>query len=182
MATAKKMYTRRGDGGETGLLYGGRVSKADPRCEAYGTLDEAVSVMGLARALSVKERVQSVLLDLQKEALILGGELAIDTDYYAKYLKHFEPVTGEMVTRLEEVTDDIASKVEMPREFIMPGGTPGAAAIDVARGVVRRDERRTVALREQGLVTNEQIIRYLNRLSSLLFVLARYEEQEEPRG
>ena len=177
-----KMYTRRGDRGETGLLYGGRVPKTDPRCEAYGTLDEAVSAMGLARSLSVKGEVRRILLDLQKEAFTVGGELAIDTDYYPKYLKHFEAVTPELVARLEEITDDIASKVDVPREFIMPGGTPAAAAIDLARTIVRRAERRAVALKDEGLVSNDEILRYLNRLSSLLFVLARYEEQEESKG
>lgn len=178
MAASMKMYSRRGDGGETGLLYGGRVSKTDPRCEAYGALDEAVSAMGLARSLSAKEDVRGILLDLQKEAFTVGGELATDTDYYSKFLEHFGPVTSQMVSRLEELTDDLATKVEKPKEFIMPGGTPAAAAIDLSRTIVRRAERRTVALKEKGLISNEQILRYLNRLSSLLFVLARYEEKE----
>ncbi len=173
-----KMYTRRGDRGETGLLYGGRVSKADPRCEAYGTLDEAISAMGLARSLSTREEVRHILLELQKEAFTVGGELATDLDYYPKLLKHFGVVTAEMVGRLEQITDDLASKVEVPREFVMPGGTPAAAAIDLARTIVRRAERRVVALKAEGLVNNDQILRYLNRLSSLLFVLARYEEKE----
>ena len=173
-----KMYTRRGDGGETGLLYGGRVPKTDPRCEAYGTLDEAVSAMGLARSLSAKTEIRGILLNLQKEAFTVGGELATDSDYYPKLLEHFGVVTADMVIRLEQTTDEIASKVEIPREFIMPGGTPAAAAIDLARTVVRRAERRAVALKAGGLINNDQVLRYLNRLSSLLFVLARYEEVE----
>ena len=171
------MYTRRGDSGETGLLYGGRVSKADLHCEAYGTLDEAVSALGLARSLSTEEEVRLLLLDLQKEAFTVGGELATAAEHYDKLLKHFGAVTSEMVDRLEQVTDDYASRVEMPTEFIMPGGTPAAAALDMSRTIVRRAERRAVELKDRDLIHNEQILRYLNRLSSLLFVLARYEER-----
>ncbi len=171
------MYTRRGDSGETGLLYGGRVSKANLHCEAYGTLDETVSAMGLARSLSTDDEMRRLLLDLQKEAFIVGGELATAAEHYDKLLKHFGVVTPEMVDRLEHVTDDYASRVEMPTEFIMPGGTPAAAALDMSRTIVRRAERRAVELKERDLIHNDQIIRYLNRLSSLLFVLARYEEK-----
>ena len=174
------MYTGFGDGGQTGLLYGGRVSKADPRCEAYGTLDEAVSAMGLGRALSGKEDVQEILLGLQKEAFTVGGEIAIDTDFYPKFLQHFQKVTPEMVDKLEVTTDSLTEKIEPPREFIMPGGSGAGAAIDLARSTVRRAERRTVELMDSGLLTNTEIPRYLNRLSSLLFVLARYEEASSP--
>lgn len=182
MTSKIKMYTRRGDQGKTGLLYGGRVAQSDPRCEAYGSLDEAVSAMGLGRAHSEKELVRGILLDLQKEAFTVGGELAIDTDYYPKYLKHFKKVTSEMVTKLEETTDQITKRIDPPREFIMPGGSPSSAAIDLARTIVRRAERRSVSLWEDALLTNKEILRYLNRLSSLLFVLARYEEQKESAG
>ena len=170
------MYTGFGDGGETSLLYGGRVSKADPRCEAYGALDEAVSAMGLGRALSLKQDVRDILLGLQKEAFTVGGEIAIDTDFYPKFLEHFQKVTPDMVDKLEETTDALTARIEPPREFIMPGGSAAGAAIDLARSTVRRAERRTVELMDSGLLTNTEIPRYLNRLSSLLFVLARYEE------
>ncbi len=172
-----KMYTRRGDQGETGLLYGGRVSKTDPRCEAYGDLDEGVSAMGLARSLSTREDVKQILLSLQKDAFIVGGELATDILQYDKFRKHFNPITSEMVEDLEKTTDEISSKVELPQNFIMPGGSPGAAAIDLARSIVRRVERRAVALKNEGLIGNDETLRYLNRLSSLLYVLARYEEK-----
>ena len=174
------MYTGFGDGGQTGLLYGGRVSKADPRCEAYGALDEAVSAMGLGRALSPKQDVQEILLALQRESFTVGGEIAIDTDFYSKFLKHFQQVTADMVDKLEKTTDALSEKIELPREFIMPGGSPAGAAIDLARSTVRRAERRTVELMDNGLLTNTEIPRYLNRLSSLLFVLARYEETLQP--
>ena len=172
-----KMYTRRGDQGETGLLYGGRVSKTDPRCEAYGALDEAVSAMGLARSLSTREDVRQILLNVQKDAFTVGGELATDVLQYDKFRKHFRSITSDMVEDLEKTTDDISSKVELPQEFIIPGGSPGAAAVDLARSIVRRVERRAVALKDEGLITNHETLRYLNRLSSLLFVLARYEEK-----
>ena len=176
MPKTPPMYTGFGDGGQTGLLYGGRVSKADPRCEAYGALDEAVSAMGLGRALSPKQDVQEILLALQRESFTVGGEIAIDTDFYPKFLKHFQKVTADMVDKLEKTTDALSDKIELPREFVMPGGSPAGAAIDLARSTVRRAERRTVELMDNGLLTNTEIPRYLNRLSSLLFVLARYEE------
>ena len=176
MPKTPPMYTGFGDGGQTGLLYGGRVSKADPRCEAYGALDEAVSAMGLGRALSPKQDVREILLALQRESFTVGGEIAIDTDFYPKFLKHFQKVTADMVDKLEDTTDSLSEKIELPREFVMPGGSPAGAAIDLARSTVRRAERRTVELMDTGLLTNSEIPRYLNRLSSLLFVLARYEE------
>ena len=157
MPKTPPMYTGFGDGGQTGLLYGGRVSKADPRCEAYGALDEAVSAMGLGRALSPKQDVQEILLALQRESFTVGGEIAIDTDFYPKFLKHFQKVTADMVDKLEETTDALSEKIELPREFIMPGGSPAGAAIDLARSTVRRAERRTVELMDNGLLTNTEI-------------------------
>ena len=128
------------------------------------------------RALSPKQDVQEILLALQRESFTVGGEIAIDTDFYPKFLKHFQQVTADMVDKLEKTTDALSEKIELPREFIMPGGSPAGAAIDLARSTVRRAERRTVELMDNGLLTNTEIPRYLNRLSSLLFVLARYEE------
>ena len=174
------IYTKRGDQGETGLLYGGRVSKTDPRCEAYGTTDEAISTLGLARSLSRDARVQEIAKQLQRELFTVGAELATDAAEYEKLKKHFSVVTPDMVERLEGLIDELKAEVPLPPVFIIPGSSPASAALDVARSVLRRAERRVVALKEQGLLLNTDVLRYLNRLSDLLFMLARYEDRHLP--
>ena len=175
-----RIYTKRGDTGETGLLYGGRVSKADPRCEAYGTTDEAVSALGLARALAEDPRVRRVIKQVQRELFTVGAELATDPAEYHKLEEHFSPVTLEMTARLETLIDELSGHIELPRSFIIPGASPASAALDLARTTLRRAERRTVALQEQGMLHNPEVLRYLNRLADLLFVLARYEDRQLP--
>ena len=176
----KRLYTRFGDNGETSLLYGGRVSKNDLHTEAYGITDEAVSAMGLARALSQDQRVQDLIRELQKELFTIAAELATEPDKYELFQQHFKPVTPEMVQNLEKTIDSLEEGVEMPNVFILPGGSPASAAIDLARCIIRTAERRVVALREAGKLTNDLIVIYLNRLGDLLFVLARYEDRELP--
>ncbi len=176
----KRIYTKYGDEGETSLLYGGRVSKSNPHCEAYGIADEAVSTMALARALSQDGRVKEVLKQLQRELFTVGAELATDPQRYEMFQRHFKPVTTEMVSRLEELIDQLEAEVEMPNAFILPGASPASSAIDMARCVTRTAERRVVALKELGQLTNPHIIMYLNRLGDLLFVLARYEDRGLP--
>jgi cob(I)alamin adenosyltransferase len=173
----KRIYTKGGDTGETGLLYGGRVSKADPRCEAYGSIDEAVSALGLARALSHDSQVQEVVIKLQRELFTLGAELATDAAEYAKLQQHFSTVTPEMTTHLEAVIDVLAEQVQLPRAFVVPGGSAASGALDLARAVLRRAERRTVALHEQKLLLNAEVLRYLNRATDLVFMLARFEDR-----
>jgi cob(I)alamin adenosyltransferase len=174
---AKLIYTKHGDLGETGLLYGGRVSKADPRTEAYGAIDEAVSALGLAKALSSNEYVREVIDSLQRELFTVGAELATDPADREKLLKHFTAVTPEMTNLLERSIDAITAEVELPREFIIPGGTPASAAIDVARTILRRAERRAVGLADAALLDSPELLRYLNRASDLLFMLARYQDK-----
>ncbi|MBI2935519.1 MAG: cob(I)yrinic acid a,c-diamide adenosyltransferase [Chloroflexi bacterium] len=175
-----KLYTKTGDKGETGLLYGGRVSKTDPRVEAYGTVDEANSAMGLARALSKDSQVKEWLVQLQRELFTVGAELATDAKTRDTFLQHFPPVAAEMTARLEGLLDKLEEEVPLPRSFIIPGATPASAALDLARSVLRRAERRAVGLKNQGLLGNEEILRYLNRLNDLLFMLARYEDRHLP--
>ena len=172
------VVTKTGDTGETGLLYGGRVPKDDPRVEAYGTVDEAVSAMGLARALSLYPRVKHALLEVQRELFTVGAEMATDIHAYAKFDAHFKRVTAEQVDRLGGFIDDIEAEIAMPPTFIIPGATPGGAALDLARTIVRRAERRAVDLYRHGLLTNLEIIRYLNRLSDMVYTLARYENKD----
>ena len=176
----KRIYTKYGDGGETSLLYGGRVSKNDLHTEAFGITDEAVSTMGLARALSQDPRIKDVLTELQRELFAVAAELATDPQRYDLFRSHFKPVTLEMVTRMEGLIDELEQGMEMPNVFILPGGSAASAAIDVARCMVRTAERRVVALKEQGKLTNPEVLRYMNRLGDLLFVLARYQDRDLP--
>jgi cob(I)alamin adenosyltransferase len=173
---AKPIYTKYGDQGETGLLYGGRVSKANPRTEAYGAVDEAVSALGLAKALSRNGYVRETIDGLQRELFTVGAELATDPADRAKLLKHFSAVTPEMTEVLERSIDAITAEVPLPPEFIIPGGSTASAAIDVARTILRRAERRAVALFDTNQLDSPELLRYLNRASDFLFMLARYED------
>ncbi|MEE3014575.1 MAG: cob(I)yrinic acid a,c-diamide adenosyltransferase [Chloroflexota bacterium] len=176
----KKVYTKFGDAGETSLLYGGRVSKNGLNTEAYGITDEAVSVMGLARAMTSNPRVNDLLRDLQRELFTIAAELATDPNKYELFQQHFKPVTEEMVKSLETAIDSLEEEFEMPKVFILPGGSQASAAIDLARCVIRTAERRVVAMAESDILTNGLIMSYLNRLGDLLFVLARYEDRDIP--
>ena len=176
----KKVYTKYGDEGQTSLLYGGRVSKSGPHTEAYGSTDEGVSAMGLGRALSQDQRVKDILKDLQRGMFTVGAELATDPAQYDTFKRHFKPVTPEMVERMEGLIDALEEDMEVPNVFIIPGASPASAAIDLARCMVRTSERRAVALSEQGKLSNPLILRYINRIGDLLFILARYEDRELP--
>ena len=175
-----KIYTKRGDSGETGLLYGGRVPKTDPRCEAYGTIDEAVSALGLARALSASPKVKEAVKQVQRELFTVGAELSTDPAQYATMQHHFDVVSTAMVERLEQLIDELEAEVQLPRSFIIPGASAASAALDLARTILRRAERRVVGLKESGLLVNDEVLRYLNRLADLLFMLARYEDRALP--
>ncbi len=170
------IVTRHGDGGETSLLYGGRVPKDDLHTEAYGALDEAISALGLARALSTDAARAQRLLDLQRELFTVGAELATAFDDRPKLEKHFATVSAEMVAALDAQVEDLESRVPLPKGFVIPGGDPVGAAIDLARAIVRRAERRTVALDRAGGLAGTEVLRYLNRCSDLLFMLAREAE------
>ena len=176
----KKVYTKFGDKGETSLLYGGRVSKNSPNTEAYGITDEAVSAMGLARSLSDNAKVKDILRNLQRELFTIAAELATDPKKYDLFKEHFSPVTQEMVDNLENTIDTLEEEFEMPKVFVLPGGSPASSAIDMSRTIIRTAERRVVAVAEADLLTNELILTYLNRLGDLLFVLARYQDKEIP--
>ena len=176
----KRVYTKFGDAGETSLLYGGRVSKNGLNTEAYGITDEAVSAMGLARAMTNNSKVNDLLRQLQRDLFTIAAELATDPDKYDLFQQHFKPVTAEMVTSLEETIDSLEEEFEMPKVFILPGGSQASAAIDLARCVIRTAERRVVAMAEADVLTNGLIMAYLNRLGDLLFVLARYEDRDIP--
>jgi cob(I)alamin adenosyltransferase len=170
-----RIYTRSGDDGTTGLLYGGRVSKADPAAEAYGTTDEAVAAIGLARALSDQPALQAILLGVQRDLFVVGADLATNPAQRSKLQPGVSLVTEEMVRGLEGRIDETVEEHPLPNEFVVPGASPVSAALDVARTVVRRAERRAVDLRTTGVEVNPEAIKYLNRLSDFLFVLARWQ-------
>ena len=136
--------------------------------------------MGLARATTQDPRVKEVLRNLQRELFTIAAELATDPEKYQLFQQHFQPVTPGMVDSLERTIDSLEEEVEMPKVFILPGGSPASAAIDLARCIIRTSERRVVALQEAGRLTNGLIITYLNRLGDLLFVLARYQDRDLP--
>jgi len=169
--------TKGGDQGETGLLYGGRVSKDDSRTEAYGSLDEAISALGLARALEPDAARAERLLELQRELFIVGAELATGHGFRADLEKHFAVVTEAMVEALHAEIRDLEARVPLPAGFVIPGGSPSGAALDIARTLVRRAERRAVSMHRAGELENPEVLRYLNRCSDLLFMLAREAEQ-----
>jgi len=170
-----RVYTRTGDKGETSLWGGQRVSKADLQVEAYGTVDEASSFLGFARGFVCSRRTKELLSELQKKLQILASELASTPE---GLLKLKERVEEEDIQRLEQAIDEIQESLPPQTGFVLPGGTAGTGALDVARAVVRRAERLAVRLRQERRL-REEILRYLNRLSDLLYVLARAEANEE---
>lgn len=185
--------TGRGDDGTTGLLYGGpRIPKDDPRTEAYGTIDEAVAALGLARAeLGLKRQygvvpaslggLAGLVLRIQRELFVAGAELATTPDALDRLVDGQTRVSAAMVAGLEEVLREIEAHVTMPREFVVPGETRTSAALELARTIVRRAERRAVSLKRAGQLPGPNLIIYLNRLADLLWVLARAAEQAEAR-
>ena len=168
-----RLFTRKGDQGMTDLL-GARVGKDDARIDLLGTLDESTSAIGLARALAVSRQTQTLLITVQRDLYQMMAELAY-TDELRPDSRHFD---AARVTWLEDETDALTTAVPLSPEFILPGDSVAGAAIDVARTVVRRAERETVALHHRDGLQNLELLRYLNRLSSLLFIAARFEDRE----
>lgn len=177
-----RIYTKTGDDGTTGLLYGGRISKADPATEAYGTVDEAVAALGLARAHAGDDEVKALILKLQRDLFVVGADLATNPEHRARLQPGVSLVDAAMVQDLESSIDDLVARHPLPREFIVPGANPVSAALDLARSTVRRAERRSVEMRDAGGTVSDDALKFLNRLSDLLFVMARWQagESEEP--
>jgi cob(I)alamin adenosyltransferase len=174
---APKIYTRKGDDGSTGLLYGGRVGKDSAGPDAYGAVDEAVSVLGLARAEAERgSELDELIVRLQRELFVVGAELATAPRNRAKLEPGVSRVTEAMVSALEPVIDDVTARYEAPTEFVLPGENRIAAALDVARAVVRRAERNAVAAAHEGWLADSQVLPYLNRLADLVYTLARWQE------
>ncbi len=170
-------FSKQGDEGFTSLLGGQRIPKSDDRPEAYGTLDEATSALGLGRASACKARTREIILEVQKDLVLLGAELATVPEDSPRFDYR---ITSRQVERLEKWISDLQAEVKLSPEFIYPGGTVSGAAIDLARTMVRRAERKTVVLLHRKFIRNPEVLRFLNRLADLLFVLARYEEAPPP--
>lgn len=175
-----RVTTRTGDEGYTSLLGEGRVAKYHRRPETYGTVDEATSAIGVARAHLSEESVRERLLAIQRDLYVLMAELATPPENIEKVDFKIRP---EAVERLDEWSDELKTKVEIGKEFIIPGGTVPGSFLDLARTIVRRAERQVARLYHDGDVRNVYALQYLNRLSDFLFILARYvEAQEKPRA
>ena len=191
---ASAVATRRGDDGTTGLLYGGpRIAKDDLRTEAYGTIDEAVAALGLARAqLGVRDRLgmlaagfgdlPELILRIQRELFVAAAELATEPTAWDRQHEGISRVSADMVEGLDTILREAEAHITMPTEFVVPGETPTSAALELARTIVRRAERRAVTLGAEGLIPGPYLLPYLNRLADLLWVLARAAEQAESRS
>ena len=170
-----KIYTRTGDDGTTGLFGGGRRSKADPRVEAYGTIDEANAAIGVARATGLPKGIDTVLADVQSDLFTVGAELGCVPGEEAKLKMSL--IAASDAERLERAIDAAEAGLPALKTFVLSGGCAGAAALHLARCVVRRAERLVIAADAEGTIRREPVV-YLNRLSDLLFTFARRANHE----
>lgn len=177
-----RVYTKTGDDGTTGQLFGGRISKGSELVEALGDIDEAVSTLGVARAECEDERMSEILLRVQKELFIVGADLSVNPKHRDRLKPGISLVEPQMVTNLEALIDELVAEQPLKPVFLVPGTTALEAKIDLARTVVRRAERHTLRAKDAGHLVSEHAQRYLNRLSDLVFVLARraVDGLEEP--
>ncbi len=176
-----RIYTRRGDEGETGLLGGGRVSKSHERVAAYGTVDELNAFLGAAAAAVEDAEIRGRLQVIQEDLLSVGASLAAPPPPEGRPAPRTPPLPEDRVAEMEAWIDGAAAETPPLRDFVLPGGTPGAAALHVARTVCRRAERAVVGLARSEAV-DPVILAYLNRLSDLLFALARLENHRAGEG
>lgn len=176
-----KIYTKTGDDGDTGLFGGGRVPKDHPRVEAYGEIDELNAVIGMARSVEMMPRIDEVLAPVQRDLFALGALLATPDHEKMKQQLEKARLSDARIAQLEQAIDDGEAELEPLTAFILPGGTPKAAALHVARTVCRRAERAIIKLQKDTEVPQIVII-YLNRLSDLLFVLARVANRRAGAG
>lgn len=173
MSTKSSITTKVGDKGTTFLFSGEEVPKDSPRTEAYGDIDELVSVLGVARSVSTKPEICETILNLQRELFVAGSELATASEH-VHLLK--QRIDAAKLKAFESLRDEWEARIKMPDGFIIPGGTPAAAYIDHARTIARRCERKIVRLQRDGLIDNRPLLVWMNRLSDFLWILARYEE------
>ncbi len=177
-----RIYTKKGDDGTTSLWYGGRVSKSDVRTDAYGAVDEAGSALGVARALCGPDggELAADILRIQNELFVAGAELATAPDAAGRLEDGVSRVTDEMADALDAVIDRYMERVSLPPKFVIPGGTALSAQLDLARAIIRRAERRVVALKEADGLSSEAVLRFLNRASDAAYAMARFADVPEP--
>jgi cob(I)alamin adenosyltransferase len=177
-----KIYTKKGDDGTTSLWYGGRVPKHHGRTEAYGALDEACSQLGVARSLCGpgEAELAADILRLQDDIFVAGAELATAPEAAERLEDGVSRTTEGMVAELEEAIDRYMAQVDLPPQFVIPGGTPLSAQLDVARTTIRRAERRISALSEAGELSAETVIHFVNRASDLAYAMARFADVDDP--
>jgi cob(I)alamin adenosyltransferase len=176
-----KIYTRKGDDGGTTLWYGGRVPKYSARPEAYGSVDEAASALGLARAACERDsELYPDILRIQNELFVAGAELATAPEAAGRLEPGVSKVTAEMVERLESDIDRYMERVDLPPKFVIPGGSELSARLDVARAAIRRAERRVSALKDDGDLADDTVLVYLNRASDAAYAMARFADEPEP--
>ena len=174
----KRYYSRSGDDGYTGVLGEGRLPKSHPRLEALGSIDEASAALGLARAVSQSPQTTELLLAIQRDLYTVMAEVAASPENAPR----FRIINADRVTWLEQQIDLISTTLEIPREFTVSGNTLAGAALDLARTIVRRAERRLAELLHQGEMVNVELLRYINRLSSLCYVLEGTEDAAAGKG
>jgi len=177
-----RIYTRKGDDGTTSLWYGGRVAKTDARTEAYGSIDEAGAALGVARSRCGpdEDELAADILRLQRELFVAGAELATAPEAEGRLQEGISRIDDDMVAALEPVIDRYMDRVDLPPKFVISGGTRLSAQLDTARTVIRRAERRVVALMEEGELPSDAVMRYLNRASDLVFAMARFADVDDP--
>jgi cob(I)alamin adenosyltransferase len=179
---AVKIYTRKGDDGTTGLWYGGRRVKSDARIDAYGSIDEAGSALGVARAHCGPDdgEIAADLLGLQRDLFVAGAELAAAPEASERLEDGVSRVTDEMTAALEPAIDRYMDRVELPPKFVIPGGTPLSGHLDLARAILRRAERRVAALQADGELASGAVLAYLNRAADLVYAIARFADVPDP--
>jgi cob(I)alamin adenosyltransferase len=176
-----KIYTRKGDDGSTSLWYGGRVAKSDPRTDAYGTLDEAASALGVARSLCEPgSELAADVLRLQDDLFIAGAELATAPEAADRLEDGISRITADLVDELEAAIDRYMDRVKLPPKFVIPGGTQVSAQLDLARTIIRRAERRVVDLDRTGELASGVVLRFINRASDLAYAMARVADTDDP--
>lgn len=169
-----RVYTRLGDDGTTGMLFGGRLSKAESAVDAYGTIDEAGAALGIARAGCGAPEIAQIILGLQRDLFVVAADLACNRRQRHRLRPRVSLVVPEMITGLEKFIDTTVAEHPLRPVFVVSGANPTSATLDLARTIVRRAERQTILVQQLRGGVNPLVITYLNRVSDLIYVLARW--------
>jgi len=179
-----KIYTRTGDNGDTHLLFGEKVSKDDIRCEVYGLLDTVNSYLGMARAVIDDQNINSIILDIQNDLFVISTEISVSNKNHHKLTQskwNLNLINKESIIKIESLIDSFDEKINLKPKFIIPGSNIKSSSIDISRTQLRSAERTLTNLNKKEKLINQNIPKYINRLSDLLFYLARAQENEDER-